>query len=324
MSIYPDDATISPIIAFNTIAIDTYNNTASTTIFNLTLPISFVGEVVATIDGVVQETTSYYISNSGNSVSFLIAPNATELVLKTISLPARFRTTRTYPAIYSSSFSNTNITTINSNNYILNGVATSFALPLAALDQINDANSLIITISGVVQDFSAFTWPSSVLSINGIDLPEALANAVINPDYANVTLEIRTLIPSVEVLGRFNDMRDRKPDNGYGISRKYNTTSFSTQNGYEKRRLLSRRTIRDYNLTYTNITGVEKQAIENFYNLMSGEYETFTFDLAHLNSSGTVRTRFNGPLEINHVHSIGAGLSQNFYTVNLKLIEDFS
>ena len=50
---------------------------------------------------------------------------------------------------------------------------------------------------------------------------------------------------------------------------------FNSQAGYEKRRLRSRRSKRNYNLQYTNITGIEKTAIENFYNARSGAFEPF-------------------------------------------------
>ena len=73
----------------------------------------------------------------------------------------------------------------------------------------------------------------------------------------------------------------------------------------------------------TNVTGVEKQAIEDFYTQRSGEFETFTFDLAHINSSGTVRARFEGPLEIDQVISGGSALTDNFFTVKVKIKEDF-
>ena len=86
---------------------------------------------------------------------------------------------------------------------------------------------------------------------------------------------------------------------------------------------MSRRPKRGFELTYTNITGVEKQAIEDFYTQRSGEFETFTFDLEHINSSGTVRARFEGPLEVDQVISGGYALTDNFFTVKIKIKEDF-
>ena len=104
-------------------------------------------------------------------------------------------------------------------------------------------------------------------------------------------------------------LADRKPDKGITAERIFDTISFNSQAGYEKRRLRSRRSKRNYSINYTNITGVEKSAIENFYNARSGEFEAFTFDLSHINESGNITTRFDGPLSITQVLSTGSNLS---------------
>ena len=67
----------------------------------------------------------------------------------------------------------------------------------------------------------------------------------------------------------------------------------------------------------------EKVAIENFYNARSGEFESFTFDLSHINESGTINARFDGPLQITQVLSHGTALTDNFFTVNFKLQETY-
>lgn len=324
MATYPDDATVS-LTAFGTVGLKTYNSTGSDIEFPLPSTVSFVGDVIVTIDGIVQDVSSYYLSNSGGSVTFIAAPNATELVFKTIDLPTRFRATRSYPAVYVASYSNTSATTIDSNVYLLNGVQTAFSLPTAALGQMasKDSNSIFVTLSGLFQNPDSFTYPSATLGENGIDLPIAPAIDDGEVDYANTTLEIRTLVPQVDSIGRFADMRDRKPSNGFVLDREFKVNKFETQSGYEKRRLMSRRPRRGFELTYTNITGVEKQAIEDFYTQRSGEFETFTFDLAHINSSGTVRARFEGPLEVDQVISGGSALTDNFFTVKIKIKEDF-
>ena len=118
-------------------------------------------------------------------------------------------------------------------------------------------------------------------------------------------------------------MTDRRPDKGISSSRTFDVNTFASQAGYEKRRLRSRRSKRDYNLTYTAITGVEKTAIENFYTARSGEFESFSFDLSHINETGTITTRFNGPLSIEQTYSTGALLTENFYTVSFSLQEVF-
>jgi hypothetical protein len=121
----------------------------------------------------------------------------------------------------------------------------------------------------------------------------------------------------------FTDMSDRKPDRGYATQREYNTIVFETESGYEKRRLRSRRAKRSYDLKYTNVTGVEKYAIENFYNNRSGNFESFYLDLAHINEAGTVRVRFDGAVKIDHVLSTGDNLLQNFYSVSFTLKETY-
>jgi len=118
-------------------------------------------------------------------------------------------------------------------------------------------------------------------------------------------------------------MADRKPDSGFSTSKKFAVNTFTSQAGYEKRRLKSRRGLRAYDLTYTNISGVERTAIENFYNARSGEFESFSFDLSHLNEAGTISTRFDGDLQISQVLSAGTSLTENFYTVSFKLQETY-
>ena len=118
-------------------------------------------------------------------------------------------------------------------------------------------------------------------------------------------------------------MTDRKPDKGFTIGEKFDVATFTSQAGYEKRRLKSRRSKRAFSLTYTNISGLEKSAIENFYRARSGEFETFTFDLSHISESGTLHTRFSGDLNITEVLSTGTTYVDNFYTVSFSLQEVF-
>ena len=121
----------------------------------------------------------------------------------------------------------------------------------------------------------------------------------------------------------FSSMADHMPDSGFEVQRQYNTITFESEAGYEKRRLRSRRPKRTYSLTYTNLNGLEKSAIENFYNARAGEYEAFNFDLSHVNETGTITVRFDGNLQINHVLSGGANILLNFYTVSFKLKETY-
>lgn len=128
---------------------------------------------------------------------------------------------------------------------------------------------------------------------------------------------------SLFTTATFTSMADRKPDKGYNIQREYNTILFETESGYEKRRLRSRRSKRTYDLQYTNISGLEKYAIENFYSSRSGNFEAFYLNLEHLNESGTIRVRFDGPLKIDHVLSSGSNVLENFYTVSFTLKETY-
>jgi len=45
--------------------------------------------------------------------------------------------------------------------------------------------------------------------------------------------------------------------------------------------------------------------------------------LSHINETGTITTRFNGPLSIEQTYSTGALLTENFYTVSFSLQEVF-
>lgn len=121
----------------------------------------------------------------------------------------------------------------------------------------------------------------------------------------------------------FSTMADHLPDSGFQVERAYNTITFESEAGYEKRRLRSRRAKRSYQLSYTNLNGLEKSAIENFYNARSGEFEAFNFDLSHVNETGTITVRFDGNLQVQHVLSGGSNILLNFYTVSFKLKETF-
>tara|TARA_B110000483_G_scaffold231727_1_gene298437 strand:- start:371 stop:1984 length:1614 start_codon:yes stop_codon:yes gene_type:complete len=531
---YPDDAQ-APITAFSVVATETFNNTGTTRVaFNLPSAVTSKGEVTAFDDGILQSTLNYSLSNAGQTITFADAPNATQLVIKTITLPARYRLTRTFPEVVAADFSNTSPTVINGNNYIINGVTESFSFP--AVVNVSSTSDFIVYVGGVFQQTDAYTYPSVILGNQGIDIGDNAAvglltnfagnltdsspkahtvainsgsasfnqsnlvldaskfinvpssnsfnvgqeasftfDTIITPDSgasmsANQTLlarfqdqanyyylrtvgsnatvgfvikdanslteiyggncnggttynvavsydkttanlrlyvadvlvkhvnynpsvprfiapliigansnvaggsaasqerykgkieyirmaegaryrtttinaltttatviggaplgsldihdslSVRVFDSSVTVGDRFNSMADRKPDSGFGTNKKFAVNTFTSQAGYEKRRLKSRRGLRAYDLTYTNITGVERTAIENFYNARSGEFESFSFDLSHLNEAGTISTRFDGDLQISQVLSAGTSLTENFYTVSFKLQETY-
>ena len=528
--IYPDQATAT-VTAFSTLTEVVYSSTGAVVDFNLPTSVDNRGEVVAIVDGVVQSTSSYDISNNGITVSFLIAPQASQLTLRTVSIPARYRTTRTFSAARSVEYSNSYVNVVNGNTYSINAHAQSFALPEGV--SVSSASEFMVFLSGVYQSADNFTYPSVVLGSQGIDIadntatklllnytgnftderpsPVTLTNVVSvttsnakgiyeavfsgsnylaapssdnfnihnqqftldthfrpatgatmaanqtlfsryedsdnyymlrlvgansnvgfvvnsggsitelyggnanggsnyhvavsydvnstviglyvnnvrvkvgsfstsattagpieigrantlsqyftgNVDFTRFatsnrynsatiqpivvstvpqavtsgaplgsidptdTLSIRAFDSTVTTIDRFTSMADRKPDRGISSSRKYDVNTFTSQAGYEKRRLKSRRSKRDYSLQYTNITGVEKTAIENFYAARSGEFEAFTFDLSHINEAGTITVRFDKELQITQVLSVGTALTDNFYDVKFSLKEVF-
>lgn len=118
-------------------------------------------------------------------------------------------------------------------------------------------------------------------------------------------------------------MVNRKPDRGFGTSIGYESARFTSQSGYERTRLISRRSKRELSLSYTNISGVYKQALENFYKARSGEYETFEFDLSHVGETGTILVRFSGELKITNIITADT-LLNSIYSVSFNLVETYS
>lgn len=532
---YPDDA-IAPITAFSVIGAITYNNTSTTREFALPSTVTNKGEVTAFQEGVLQSTSSYSLAAGGDSITFLIAPNATQLIIKTISFPSTFRVLRKFPKVVGQDYASATVT-VNGNNFTLNGITESFSLPAGV--NVTSSSDFMVYVSGIFQQESAYSFPSTALGSNGIDIgdnsavklltnfasnltdispsPHTVAinsgsatfsasnvvldatkyistassddfavgeetsftiDTIVTPDsgasmsanqtllsrfqdssnyymlrtvgttsnvgfvvnhegsttevyggncnggttynvavsYDKVTSRLRLYVqnslvgnvaytPSVTkfssgplvigangavsggsaasqerfkgkmeymrlakvaklrdatapgqafpttatVIGgaplgaadiadtlsvrvfdaevtetdRFNSMADRKPDAGFSTEKVFGVETFTSQAGYEKRRLQSRRPLRSYKLQYTNITGVERTAIENFYNARSGTFESFSFDLSHLNESGIITTRFDGALAITQVLSAGTALTENFFTVSFNLKETF-
>ena len=173
--IYPDDA-IAPITAFSVVATTTFNNTGTSRVaFNLPTTVTSKGEVTAFDDGILQSTSTYSLSNAGQTITFAVAPNATELVVKTISLPERYRLTRTFPDVDAVDFSNTSPTVINGNNYIINGVTEAFSFP--SIVNVTSTSDFIVYASGVCQQPTFYTYPSVTLGFQGIDIGD---NAAVN------------------------------------------------------------------------------------------------------------------------------------------------
>ena len=91
---------------------------------------------------------------------------------------------------------------------------------------------------------------------------------------------------------------------------------------YEKRRLNTRRLRRKWNFTYTNINGLDKEAIDSFYVSRNGTYESFSFDLSHLNESGLATVVFDTPPQITNVLAASTDdLAQNYYNITMQFRE---
>ena len=125
------------------------------------------------------------------------------------------------------------------------------------------------------------------------------------------------------VGGNTYAMTSRKPDRGFSIGEQFNNAIFTSQVGYERRRAISRRSKRQFQLQYTNINGGYKQAIEDFYRARSGDLESFEFDLSYIGLSGTIQVRFDGELTTAEVQTTSNVLT-NIYTVSFKLIESYT
>jgi len=125
------------------------------------------------------------------------------------------------------------------------------------------------------------------------------------------------------VGGNTYTMTSRKPDRGFSVGEQFNNAIFTSQVGYERRRAISRRSKRQFQLQYTNVNGGYKQAIENFYRARSGDLESFEFDLSYIGLSGTIQVRFDGELTTAEVQTTSNVLT-NIYTVSFKLIESYT
>ena len=325
MATYPDDAVV-PVTAYSTLTggINTQVN-IQTGVFSYSLPtsVSFEGQVVVSNNTYsnVTSVSSYALSSGGSQITFSTLPTITSTAgyytFRCVDLPARYRVISTSPTLSVSAtrYSSTP-TTVGGNSYSTNGSIRTFSLPDAALGTVNDKNFLLVSNAGLVVNTLAYTYPSATLGTNGIDFGTAPSSGAI--------VEIRATSTARQYTTRLTDMRYKKPSNGYSVQNQFNVSKWSSQVGYEKRRLLSRRAKRSFQLSYGAISGVERQAIENFYYARNGEYETFTFDLTHINQTGTVRVRFNGPIEVQQIISKGTLLTDNFYNVKFNLQEDFN
>lgn len=312
-AIYPNDAIFNPN-SFPVLGTVTYTSTGFTTDFNLSVGVDNPGAVVAFADGVLQDTTTYFLVNNGATASFFSPPNVDSLTLKSVKIPARFvKTVSLSTTVRAATFSNDAVTTINSNNYIVDGETTVWALPGGV--SVSSKDELMVAVSGALQVPSNYTFPSaSPIGNQGIDLIEILDNDDI--------LDIRVFTTSTSGgTDRAKSMVDRKPNRGFQEDRKFDISSFESQAGYEKRRLRSRRGLRSWRLTYSALSGMERLAIEDFYNNRFGEWQSFLFDLDHINESGFATVRFDGKLVIQYLAQRSSQNIDKYFTINITLKE---
>ena len=536
MASYPSGATADAAL-FPVVASTTFNDTGTTTNFNLPQAVSIKAETVAVVDGVTQSIDKYTLTNSGATINFATAPAATTLLLKTINIPERLKVTRNVQTPGSVDYTNTAVVVNNSNTFLVNGNTVSFATPSG--QSVTSTDEIFVYVSGIQQQTNAYTFPSTVYGNSGIDIgdnvatqlllnfdgsddatsttdasiyshaftfqadakldtahkkfgtaspqldgtgdyintrptvnefkldddnftvelfsnvggaatasnatmlsryqdtnnyyvlrhvgansnvgfvyksgdtsvelyggncngsvfyhvalsyskddsnlrlyvnnvkvahtafsttnnvagdleigrfgsvgqnftghidalrfsdaalyrsaglqpantaPTVIGGAPLGSIQANDSLTIRTFSASVDTVDRFTSMADKKPDKGFTVDRVFDVSTFESQSGYEKRRLMSRRPKRTFSLNYTNLTGIEKKAIDDFYIARNGTFESFDFDLTHLNESGTAICRFANPLKVTHVLSAGNNLRENFFSVSFNLQEVF-
>lgn len=307
---YPTDI-IFDVNNFSVVSTVTYNNTgASNVTFSLGGAVDHIGQVLAWNDGSLSQTNEYFLTTNSAAVTFYAAPNASNLTFKIIQVPDNLQKYREISSISSIHYSNSTPVTVDSNTYVVNDVRTVWALPdgVSAIDK----DDILVTVNGLLLETQQYVYPSTTLDTRGIDISPALANSS--------NLELRVLT-STSLNDRCRDLSDIKPDSGFKVTPDFLYLSFESQAGYEKRRSVSRKKKRTWELQYTNKSGTVKNAMETFFDARLGGFESFYFDLTHVNEeSGTAITRFE-KLDISHNLSRGTQLDDNFYNINVTLKE---
>jgi hypothetical protein len=118
-------------------------------------------------------------------------------------------------------------------------------------------------------------------------------------------------------------MSSKKPDRNFTVNETFNNASFTSQNGYQRTRAISRRSKRQFQLKYTNISGAYKQAIENFYRARGGDFDSFEFDLAYIGLSGTIQVRFGTDFSVSEVLTTSS-IVTSVYSVSFTLTESYT
>ena len=333
LTTYPNDAKFNPLVIPSLSRI-TYTGDGSNSTFTLGEPAEKVGEVVIVIDGTAQDTSTYSLNTRNplngdlfDKVTLDVAPESGVVVdIRTIRLPSSFEIVRRFPSVKTVLYTGDTPRTLNGNTYLIDGQTVAWSLPENS--RVSSKDDILVSVNGVTQNSADFTFPSNELGRNGINVAlnvegtEPFAN--LDSDTGGISSLSITTFNKRRVTSRIQSMEDRKPDrSGISLAQNFDYDTYESEGGYQKRRLKSRRAKRGLQLKYTNITGLEKSAIEEFYRARSGGFEAFIFEMAHINETGTITVRFEGALEVNQVLSTGTNPIDNFYTVGFSLVEVF-
>ncbi len=309
---YPNDV-VFDVNAYSVTGQIIYNNTASSTTFVLSNPVDHRGEVLAFADGILQDTSIYSLVGN-DSINFFVAPSAIVLQLKSVSVPSSLVALVTSIDSYVLNYSNTPLV-VGSNTFTIDGATTEFAIPLSS-NPLGESD-LLIAINGLTQANEDFVYPSAgTLGSRGFDVTPAVPS--------NNTIDIRIFdSASTSFTDRCSTLIEKKPDKGFSVSKDFTFSQFESQVGYKKTRLISRKPNRTWNFKYTNVNGLQKDAIETFQDSRFGGFETFELDLSHLldPNGGIVRVKFAAPIINTLVASKGVNLIDQFYTVSIRMQE---
>lgn len=311
MLTYPQDATINAL-NYPTTGVVTYYNTGANSSFVLSGRASSVGAVMPIVDSTIANQDTYYLSNNGANVNFYIAPEASELRVFNLDVPASMLYLTTTVTSRAVEYSNNIPVTINGNVYVVNGTRTTWSLP-EGIESVQDKQQIIVSVNSAIVP-SDFTYPSTTLGYSGLDITPALSTSA--------RLQVRTIGGNRVTYVRSVSMENRKPDRGFPMQSQYAISPFTPQiPTYTRSRLISRRKQRVWTLTYGAITGLQKQAIENFFDLVP--CDDFLLDLTHLNETGTVTVKLEGGIiNFSHILSGNPGnLGENFYSASFSLRE---
>ena len=312
MAVYPDDATYNTVDFVPLASPVTYTSTGSETTFPLSAPVEHKGQVLVIEDGLLTPTTSYELLSNNHAITFLTAPNANVLILRNVNIPRILKKEITTPEITLSEYFNDSITDINGNSYLIDGSNTSWAFGASA-SGIASKDQILVAVDEQVIQSSEFTFPSSTLGNSGIDITPALDSSI-----ASMSIRVLESPGTAEsLISTCRGIIDRKPANGFSTDINIENVTFRSQSGYSKSRLISRRPRRKWTLQYVNVTGIDVDSIEEFYNNRFGMHETFVFDLTHINKSGTTFVKFAQPIRITFKQSLGTDEADVYYDVDV-------